>query len=76
MTTSGYNPTAMPGPETRYIPRIPDFTPRSNRSAWSPMAPRRKATRRNPRLSHRGVAHAAAQRPPRGGAARPRPLFV
>ena len=28
---------------------------------------------RNPRLSHRGVAHAAAQRPPRGGAARPRP---
>ena len=29
MTTSGYNPTAMPGPETRYIPRIPDFTPRS-----------------------------------------------
>jgi hypothetical protein len=29
MTTSGYNPTAMPGPETRYIPHIPDFTPRS-----------------------------------------------
>ena len=29
MTTSGYNPTAMPGPETRYLPRIPDFTPRS-----------------------------------------------
>jgi hypothetical protein len=29
MTTSGYNPTAMPGPETRYIPYIPDFTPRS-----------------------------------------------
>ena len=29
MTTSGYNPTAMPGPETRYVPRIPDFTPRS-----------------------------------------------
>ena len=28
MTTSGYNPTAMPGPETRYFPRIPDFTPR------------------------------------------------
>jgi hypothetical protein len=27
MTTSGYNPTAMPGPETRYFPRIPDFTP-------------------------------------------------
>jgi hypothetical protein len=26
MTTSGYNPTAMPGPETRDIPRIPDFT--------------------------------------------------
>jgi hypothetical protein len=20
----------MPGPETRYIPRIPDFTPRTN----------------------------------------------
>jgi hypothetical protein len=30
MTTSGYNPTAMPGPETRYFPRIPDFTPTSN----------------------------------------------
>ncbi len=29
MTTSGYNPTAMPGPETRYVPRIPDFTPRT-----------------------------------------------
>jgi hypothetical protein len=27
MTTSGYNPTAMPGPETRFFPRIPDFTP-------------------------------------------------
>ena len=30
MTTSGYNPTAMPGPETRYFPRIPDFTPRTS----------------------------------------------
>lgn len=27
MTTSGFNPTTMPGPETRYTPRIPDFTP-------------------------------------------------
>jgi hypothetical protein len=30
MTTSSYDPTAMPGPETHYIPRIPDFTPRTN----------------------------------------------
>ncbi|NLE22243.1 MAG: hypothetical protein GX624_05635 [Actinobacteria bacterium] len=30
MTTSGYNPTAMPGPETRFIPRIPDFSPRTS----------------------------------------------
>jgi hypothetical protein len=30
MTTSGYNPTGMPGPETRYFPRIPDFTPRTS----------------------------------------------
>ena len=29
MTTNGYNPTAMPGPETRSLPRSPDFTPRS-----------------------------------------------
>lgn len=29
MTTSGYNPTAMPAPETRHLPRIPDFTSRA-----------------------------------------------
>ena len=30
MTTSGYNPTARPGPETRYFPRIPDFNPQQS----------------------------------------------
>jgi hypothetical protein len=29
MTASGYNPTAMPGPETRFFARIPDFNPRT-----------------------------------------------
>lgn len=33
MTTSGFNPTGMPAAETRYVPRIPDFTPRTSSSS-------------------------------------------
>lgn len=30
MTTTGYNPTAMPGPETRFEPRVHESTPRTS----------------------------------------------
>lgn len=33
MTTSSYNPTGMPGPETRFVAWIPDFTPRTKDGA-------------------------------------------
>jgi len=32
MTSSGYDPTAMPAAETRHVPREPDFGPRSTDS--------------------------------------------